>query len=538
MAGHCHHRPYRGRDRRHTARRASEAVGGLLIAALGLLTGAAGLAAWTASAQPIPALLGARPLVVVLQAGIVTSVLVTSALLLKRAHLTGQAAPRFVGAAGLSLAAVTAFGELRALLVPTVPAEVPLPVAAALVVASGLVALAAFWPEVDASLRNWHVLVGSAAVLIAVPLVVHAAALVVGAQASAAAAPVAWSLGGASAVTALSLARRRSDRLLAIGGLLLLAWVLAHLGLVLPGALAGAAGGVELLRAAAACLVLCVALDDVQAVVARERDSSLRSDESRQAAERELDHWRQRERERAHEARNALASISGAAAVLSDYTQRLDPDEQVGILEAVRAEAARLQALIDGAEAGDAQPVPLDDLIDGEVRFARHAGGEVVARIPEGLEVLARRQELTGIVRNLLVNARVHAPDAVAVVSATRVRGDRVRLRVADDGPGIPTEQQERVFEHGARLHRQRPGSGLGLTLARQLARENGGDLWAEHAPLGGAAFVADLPAVPASDQPDTGDAQPGRQRAHAHAPAPRPAVVNEARAARRAGRP
>jgi two-component system sensor histidine kinase MprB len=71
-----------------------------------------------------------------------------------------------------------------------------------------------------------------------------------------------------------------------------------------------------------------------------------------------------------------------------------------------------------------------------------------------------------------------------------------VRVRVADEGPGIPAEQREKVFEafYRGRVEPERPGSGLGLAIVRAIVTAHGGTIWVEETTGGGTAVVFDLP--------------------------------------------
>ena len=101
------------------------------------------------------------------------------------------------------------------------------------------------------------------------------------------------------------------------------------------------------------------------------------------------------------------------------------------------------------------------------------------------------------IVRNLIANALAYAPNGPVLV---RVVGesDAVRIDVADRGPGIPRDQRERVFEpfyRGPAAERnETPGSGLGLSLVKQIAERHGGRVRCEARDGGGSCFVLALP--------------------------------------------
>jgi len=104
------------------------------------------------------------------------------------------------------------------------------------------------------------------------------------------------------------------------------------------------------------------------------------------------------------------------------------------------------------------------------------------------------------IVQLLLVlvdNAfRVSPPGGHVAVTVARA-GRRAQIAVSDEGPGVPADQRERIFEPFARLpksRRESRGSGLGLAIARRIAELHGGTLTVDDAPGGGARFVLDLP--------------------------------------------
>lgn len=120
---------------------------------------------------------------------------------------------------------------------------------------------------------------------------------------------------------------------------------------------------------------------------------------------------------------------------------------------------------------------------------------------PDGLEVVADRDRLNRLVGNLVDNAAQAGATRVAVSVASEPVTDQVLLAVEDDGPGVPPAERERVFERMVRLDEARSGaggSGLGLPIARGIARAHGGDLVCGDAVRGsGARFELRLPAAP-----------------------------------------
>jgi len=167
--------------------------------------------------------------------------------------------------------------------------------------------------------------------------------------------------------------------------------------------------------------------------------------------------------------------------------------------EAIK-EVDRLGALVDEllvlARAGGRQaaggPVAIDALLrDAADRWAARAaerGGTVVTHVGVRAVVHADQAELAGVVDNLIENALAYSP-AGATVTLTAEAGDEgVGFSVADDGPGIPADERDRVFDRfyrGGTGRRSGPGTGLGLAIVREVAEKWDGSAAISSSPVG-----------------------------------------------------
>jgi two-component system sensor histidine kinase KdpD len=245
-----------------------------------------------------------------------------------------------------------------------------------------------------------------------------------------------------------------------------------------------------------------------------------------------------------HDLRTPLASIRAAAGTLLDPVSPLAPSAQESAAEAIDREAEHLNRLVTNLldlsriEAGELrvepEPFELGPLVDRAVERLRPrlAGRVVTLEVPDDLPpVLVDEVFIDQILSNLLENAikyttptariRVHAggsPEGIAdppgprphtratretdhsaVDPETRPTGT-IRLTVEDDGPGVPDDAIDRLFERFFRVPRRgepsRPGSGIGLTVVRGLVEAMGGRVVAARSPLGGLGISLVLPSV------------------------------------------
>ena len=211
-----------------------------------------------------------------------------------------------------------------------------------------------------------------------------------------------------------------------------------------------------------------------------------------------------------HDMRTPLTAIRTTVAALQETDDTLPHDTRRDLLANVAAEAERLQHFISDAlalgriEAG-VRPVPTLNA-PGEIvsaildrRLPLLGSRPIRFDVPDTLPLLCFDAGLLEqAVGNLLDNVAAHTPPGSAVsISGQIDGGGRLRLEVADAGPGIPAADRERVFRRFERLGRAGVGAGLGLALARAATQAQGGQLWVEASPTGGACFVLSLPGRP-----------------------------------------
>jgi signal transduction histidine kinase len=141
--------------------------------------------------------------------------------------------------------------------------------------------------------------------------------------------------------------------------------------------------------------------------------------------------------------------------------------------------------------------VDLDDLVIREIRRIRSRERvEVDQSFVSGAHVAGDRSQLSRAIRNLLDNAERHAQSQITV--SLRESGNRAVLVIADDGPGIPPDRAEHIFERFGRLDQARSassgGTGLGLAIAREIIERHHGTIEMIVTPSPGASFEVQLP--------------------------------------------
>jgi two-component system, OmpR family, osmolarity sensor histidine kinase EnvZ len=184
-----------------------------------------------------------------------------------------------------------------------------------------------------------------------------------------------------------------------------------------------------------------------------------------------------------HDLRTPLTRMRLALAMLP---RRDDLAEDLAEITADVEEMERMiggyLAFARGEGAEHAEPVNLSAILEDVADGARRAGAAIELDAPAELIVTLRIDAIRRAITNLVDNARRHAQHVMLAATAMGTRN--VQVTVDDDGPGIPPDRREsmfRPFESGAG-----GGTGLGLTIARDIVRAHGGDIVLEDSTLGG----------------------------------------------------
>ena len=219
----------------------------------------------------------------------------------------------------------------------------------------------------------------------------------------------------------------------------------------------------------------------------------------------------------AHELRTPLTGMSSAASMLAEELEGIRPQgyrlaeiliDDVRRLEGLVVELLELARLDAGQDDVHLEPLSLSHAV-GAVLAAWDGDSPVCDASGPEVTVMADRFRFKRVVSNLVANAVEHGGGPAEVV--WRREGDMVALDVLDRGPGLPQQDVERVFQrfHKTDSARAQGGAGLGLAIALEHARAQGGDLQAANREGGGARFTFRLPVAPPPEA-NAGAATPG----------------------------
>jgi two-component system, OmpR family, sensor kinase len=260
------------------------------------------------------------------------------------------------------------------------------------------------------------------------------------------------------------------------------------------------------------------AAEDEIGELAETMDGMLESlDEARTERERAFERQREFVADASHELRTPLTSVQANLELLQASLDGGDPEDRHAIDSALsssrrmsrlvsdllllaRADAGRRSARTDTDLSAVARAVvqELEPLSEGRT---------LNTDLDQRLVVQGNRDELHRLVLNLVENALRHTPEGSSIHVNDRSDGPSAVLEVADDGPGVPAEIREQVFDRFVRGEgpadtAAKGGSGLGLAIVRAVAESHGGSVEADSSPHGGARFTVRIPLV----QVDEGD--------------------------------
>jgi two-component system, OmpR family, phosphate regulon sensor histidine kinase PhoR len=208
-----------------------------------------------------------------------------------------------------------------------------------------------------------------------------------------------------------------------------------------------------------------------------------------------------------HELRTPLAAVYGAAMTLQ-RTPQLDGRMREQLISIIGKQAERLARIVDdvltasrAAETDAPPPEEFDAVAVAEAVVhdaAERTGRDITLDVHDGRPRASGNPDgLRRVLDNLVDNAIKYAPGASPIAVHVGNGGETVKIAVADDGPGIPREEQERIFERFYRLDPAMAsgvgGTGLGLYIARRLMEQMGGKLLVSSEPGHGTTFTTEL---------------------------------------------
>ncbi len=217
-----------------------------------------------------------------------------------------------------------------------------------------------------------------------------------------------------------------------------------------------------------------------------------------------------------HDLRTPLAAILASASSLRAFGDRFAPEVRADLTDTIQEEAERLNLFVanllnmtrleGGGLEPKAAPFNVVEVVDQLMtRMERRSGGRCLQRevAPGDLTAMGDPVLLEQALGNVLENALRFTPDG-STVKVSVAGGEAVTIRVADEGPGVPEAELERIFEKFFRSSCRReatPGTGLGLSIARGLVEATGGSVTASLRPdRSGLVVAMDLPRAEAAE--------------------------------------
>jgi two-component system, OmpR family, sensor histidine kinase KdpD len=210
-----------------------------------------------------------------------------------------------------------------------------------------------------------------------------------------------------------------------------------------------------------------------------------------------------------HDFRTPLASITGAITTIIDGGSKLDRATNMDLMQSIRQDAESLERQVRNMldltrlESGQLQIQrewhPMEEVVGGAMTLVESqvAGRRIDIDVAASLPLVAIDALLIErLLVNLLENAVRYTPPGSPIEVVVTQNGSNLRIDVADQGPGIPADQRERVFDKFFRLpgSRRTGGSGLGLAICRAIVQLHEGTIQVAERPGGGSLFRASIP--------------------------------------------
>lgn len=237
----------------------------------------------------------------------------------------------------------------------------------------------------------------------------------------------------------------------------------------------------------------------LQAALKEERDQLREAQEQRERLQQFL----------VHDLKSALQTVLCSTELLAETAEGPAGRHAGRILHAVGVLDRMIQDLLDIARSerglllGERRPIPVRPAVlqwIEEIRPQFERRGQTIrTELPEGLAVVGDPELLRRCFLNLMANANRYTPTGGEIRAEAGVLDGRFRLRVVDEGPGIPEPMRLRIFDPFIRLQggaaESRSGAGLGLAFCRVVAQLHGGRIWTEPNEPRGAVFCLEFPA-------------------------------------------
>ena len=249
--------------------------------------------------------------------------------------------------------------------------------------------------------------------------------------------------------------------------------------------------------------------DDEVGELARTMDGMLQAlDEAHSEREQSLERQREFVADASHELRTPLTSIHANLELLQAAAVGSEDDQHA--VDSALSSTKRMSGLVsdllllaraDAGRRAATKDLDLASIASGALEEVQPIAGDrrIESHLDGPLPLEGNPDELHRLIRNLLENAVRHTPDQTTVELTARRDGDEALLEVLDDGPGIPADMEDQVFDRFVRGEGPADtagggGSGLGLAIVRAVAEAHGGSVSAGRSTYGGARFSVRLP--------------------------------------------